>query len=107
MAAGKNKELIFQEIKQYIQVLQENMIDVKGVYLFGSHACNRADEWSDIDLAVLTDSFRGDGFDFKFLLTKIARTIDPDIEPHPYLAGEFNSSNPFAAQILKNGEKVY
>jgi len=53
-----------------------------------------------------TDKFIGDGFDFRFLLTKLARTIDPDIEPHPYLSSEFNEFNPSAGEILRNGERV-
>lgn len=107
MATGKSKKIVSLEIKKYIAALKKNMINVKAVYLFGSYARNQADEWSDIDLAVLTDKFQGDSFDFRFLLTKIARNIDSDIEPHPYLAKEFNYSNPFAAQILKHGEKVF
>ncbi len=107
MATGKSKEIVSLEIKKYITALKKNMINVKAVYLFGSYARNQADEWSDIDLAILTDKFQGDSFDFRFLLTKIARTIDSDIEPHPYLAKEFNSSNPLVAQILKNGAKVF
>ena len=75
-------------------------------YLFGSYAKNRADEWSDIDVAVVTDRFIGDRFDFRFLLTRLARKIDMDIEPHPYLLTEFNNGNPLAAEILKTGELI-
>ncbi len=51
-------------------------------------------------------SFIGDSFDFRFMLTKLARKIDLDIEPHPYLISEFNDSNPIVYQILKYGERV-
>ncbi len=74
--------------------------------LFGSYVKGTADEWSDIDLALVTDSFVGDAFDFRFLLTKLARSIDPDIEPHPYLISEFNENNPMAVEILRNGLRV-
>jgi len=40
------------------------------------------------------------------MLTKLARTIDPDIEPHPYLLSEFNESNPIAGEIMRSGERV-
>jgi predicted nucleotidyltransferase len=65
-----------------------------------------ADEWSDIDVAVVTEGFIGDRFDFRFLLTKLARKIDSDIEPHPYLSSEFNSDNPMAAKILMVGDRI-
>lgn len=106
MATGKDKQLIYQELKQYISLLRDKHIPVFQAYLFGSYATGRADEWSDIDLAIVTDKFVGDGFDFRFLLTKLARTIDSDIEPHPYLLSEFNESHPVAGEILRSGERV-
>ncbi len=106
MATGKDKQLIYQELKQYISLLRDKQISVVQAYLFGSYATGRADEWSDIDLAIITDTFIGDGFDFRFLLTKLARTIDPDIEPHPYLLSDFNESNPIAGEIMRSGERV-
>ncbi|MCK4603615.1 MAG: nucleotidyltransferase domain-containing protein [Deltaproteobacteria bacterium] len=107
MASGKDIKLIYREIKEYIEVLKSRNIDVSAAYLFGSYADDRADEWSDIDVAILTDKFIGDRIDFKFLLMKIARDIDPDIEPHPCLAKEFNESNPFASLVMKSGERVF
>jgi predicted nucleotidyltransferase len=106
MAARKNKDIIIEELKQYISLLRTQNISVIHAYLFGSYAKNRVDEWSDIDVAVVTDRFVGDRFDFRFLLTRLARKIDMDIEPHPYLLTEFNNGNPLAAEILKTGELI-
>ena len=106
MATRKDKQLIHREVKRYIALLRENNISVLRAYLFGSYAIGKADEWSDIDLAIVTDKFVGDSFDFRFTLTKLARSIDPDIEPHPYLASEFDLTNPVATEILKNGERL-
>lgn len=106
MAAGKDKQLIYEEIKKYIDLLQARNIPVLQAYLFGSYAINIADEWSDIDLAIVTDRFVGDSFDFRFMLTKLARSIDPDIEPHPYIISEFNENHPIACDIMKNGERL-
>lgn len=106
MASGKDKQLIFDEIRQYISLLKDSNIHILQAYLFGSYTKGNADEWSDIDLALVTDYFMGDSFDFRFMLTKLARSIDPDIEPHPYLTSEFNESNPAAGEILRSGERV-
>jgi hypothetical protein len=51
-------------------------------------------------------SLIGDSFDFTFLLMKVAREIDADIEPHTFLLEEFNDENPVVAKILKTGQKV-
>lgn len=106
MAKRKDKKLIYESIERYINELRKRNIEVVAAYLFGSYAKGRATEWSDIDVAILTKKFIGDSFDFKFLLMKIAREINFDIEPHPYLVDEFNEDNPFAAEVIKTGEKV-
>jgi uncharacterized protein len=106
MATGKDKQLIHREVKRYISLLQERNITVLRVYLFGSYVTNRADDWSDIDVAIVTNKFIGDRFDFRFMLTKLARKIDADIEPHPYLSADFNEENPIAAEIIRGGERI-
>lgn len=106
MVKGKDKKLIYKTIEKYVDELRKRNIDVVEAYLFGSHAKGKATEWSDIDVALLTKSFIGDSFDFKFLLMKIAREIDYNIEPHPYLVDEFNEENPRAAEVMRTGERV-
>ncbi|RZV38103.1 MAG: nucleotidyltransferase domain-containing protein [Candidatus Acidulodesulfobacterium acidiphilum] len=106
MVDEKNKSLILDSINKYLTELQKNDINIVGAYLFGSYSKNNTDKWSDIDLAILTDKFIGDSFDFTLLLMKIARNIDFNIEPHPYIADEFNKNNPFAAEIIKTGIRV-
>lgn len=98
MAAGRDKRVIYESIEKYISALREREIHVIAAYLFGSFAKGETDAWSDIDLAILTDRFLGDSFDFRFLLMQIAGEIDPDIEPHPFLIDEFDETNPFAAE---------
>jgi len=106
MVETKNKQMIYQSIKRYIEELKKRNIDVVAVYLYGSCAKGKATVWSDIDVAILTKKFIGDSFDFKFLLMKIAREIDPDIEPHPYLVDEVTEDNPLEVEVMRNGEKV-
>lgn len=106
MAAGNDTKLIYKTIEKYIEELKKKNIDIKGAYLFGSYAKGNASEWSDIDLAVITNKFIGDSMDFRFLLMKVARDIDFNIEPHPYLAEDFNTDNPFVAEIIRTGKKV-
>lgn len=106
MASGKDKQLIYKEIENYLALLKEKDIHILQAYLFGSYSSGHADEWSDIDLALVTDRFFGDSFDFRFMLTKLARTIDPDIEPHPFLLADFNEDNPAVKEIIRTGEQL-
>ena len=106
MAEKKDGAAVYLLINRYITALKERNIKVVGSFLFGSYAKGMVSEWSDIDVAILTDKFIGDSFDFRFLLMKVAREIDADIEPHPFLVEEFNEENPLAAEILKTGQKI-
>ncbi|MFH1860183.1 MAG: nucleotidyltransferase domain-containing protein [bacterium] len=106
MAERKNKRLIYKIIERYVEELKKRNIDIINAYLFGSYAKDKATEWSDIDVALVTKKFIGDSFDFKFLLMKIARDIDIDIEPHPCLENEFKEDNPFALEVMKTGKRV-
>lgn len=60
MAAGKDKKLIHNEVLQYISLLEDKNIHILQAHLFGSYTKGTADEWSDIDLALVTDDFIGD-----------------------------------------------
>ena len=45
---------VIAAVAQYVSRLR---VPVDGVYLFGSYAKGTADEWSDIDLAVVSPEF--------------------------------------------------
>lgn len=103
MAATKNSDLIEERVARYVRFLRDHGVNVSQAYLFGSHVSGSANEWSDIDVALVTDRFQGDSIDFKFFLTKLTRDIDPDIEPHPYLEADFNHTQPLPREILRTG----
>ncbi|WP_084503210.1 nucleotidyltransferase domain-containing protein [Desulfatirhabdium butyrativorans] len=93
-------------IKQYIQTLRENRIAISQLYLFGSHARGRAEEESDIDLAVFWDRDEIDGFDEDVLLLRLTRDVDLRIEPHSFSRKDLENPNPFVREILATGERI-
>jgi predicted nucleotidyltransferase len=44
-------------IRRYVTALEARGIPVERVILFGSHASGHPDEWSDIDIAVISPQF--------------------------------------------------
>jgi predicted nucleotidyltransferase len=62
MAHKESKRVILGKIKEYVNVLRENGIDVWRLYLFGSYASGAAAAHSDIDLAVFLNTTDIDGF---------------------------------------------
>ena len=64
------------------------------------------DNDSDIDIAVVTNSFSGDIVEDTFTLMKLRRQVDTRIEPHPFLPSEFTEKNPMAREIMQTGIRI-
>ncbi len=90
---------------RYADFLRKNKTGIKKIYLFGSCVKGTANENSDIDLAIVFDIL-SDSFDMQVELMKLRRKFDTRIEPHPFREADFNTSNPFANEIIRNGLEV-
>ena len=98
----KIKELIIKFVEE---ALKDN-IQISEAILFGSYANGTNNEWSDIDLAVVSNDFEGVSFyDCQKLTDAMLRT-SIDIEPHPYRPEEFTTDNPFVKEILDHGIRI-
>ena len=71
--------------------------------MFGSYARNDATEESDIDIAVVSRMFGGNISDDFGKLTVIAHHVNPDIEAHPIIFGDWVDTAPFTYEVLKDG----
>ncbi|OHB46831.1 MAG: nucleotidyltransferase, partial [Planctomycetes bacterium GWF2_40_8] len=58
-------------IDRYIRELNRNNIPIKEAILFGSCAKGNYQEWSDIDIALVSDIFEGNRIDDKDKIRKI------------------------------------
>jgi predicted nucleotidyltransferase len=47
-------------VDRYLQALSQNNVPIKEAILFGSYAVGKGQEWSDIDIALVSDIFQGD-----------------------------------------------
>ncbi len=79
---------------------------IKSVYLFGSYAKGEAKEYSDIDLAVVSDKFEGSRFFDKEKLNKYILKTSIDLEIHPFRTMDFTEDNPFVKEIIQTGLKI-
>jgi predicted nucleotidyltransferase len=70
--------------------------------MFGSFAKGTNHDDSDIDIAIVVNN-DVDIIDTQIDLMKLRRKIDLRIEPHPFMIGDFNLSNPVVSEILKYG----
>jgi predicted nucleotidyltransferase len=93
-------------ISKYISALEDNNFHIQRAILFGSHATGKANEWSDIDIALVSESFIGDRFDDRANIRKITLSVSSDLSPIPFRPEDFVSENPFAKEIMEIGIRI-
>jgi predicted nucleotidyltransferase len=89
--------------RAYYSLLIKAGLPVEKLILFGSYSRNEQKEFSDVDIAVVLKEYHNDRFDTRLELMKYAREFEDVIEPHPFLASEFDETEPFASEILHTG----
>jgi len=90
----------------FIELEKDRIIDIKSAYLFGSVVNGKNTKYSDIDLAIVSDSFTGCRYDDRVKLNPYILKINTNVEVHPFTTREFKVDNPFAKVIMKNGERI-
>lgn len=103
---AKIPDQIREVLKKYIHTLEENHIHVRRAVLFGSYAEGRANEWSDIDIALVSESFDGDRFNDRSKIRRITLSVSSDLSPLPFRPEDFISENPFVREILEKGVRI-
>lgn len=92
-------------ISKFVNLVSDEF-PIKSVYLFGSYAKGEAKEYSDIDLAVVSDKFEGSRFFDKEKLNKYILKTSIDLEIHPFRTVDFTEDNPFVKEIIQSGLKI-
>ena len=93
-------------VERYISLLKENNISIENVYLFGSYAKGRNNEWSDIDIAIVSNSFEGSRIKDKDKIRKLTLSISSSLEILPFNPRDFSFENPLAKEIIETGIKL-
>ncbi|MEO0127554.1 MAG: nucleotidyltransferase domain-containing protein [candidate division WOR-3 bacterium] len=105
MAIRKNK--IISEIKNIISLLEKNGITISAAYLFGSYAQRKANEWSDIDIALVSNDFSGVRFYDIEKLISIIKKYNSFIEFHPFRKEDFDlQKDLFIKEIVSTGIRL-
>lgn len=93
-------------IDRYLQALNRHHIPIKEAILFGSYAKGTSQEWSDIDIALVSEMFVGNWMDDKDKIRKITLSVSSEIEVIPFSPKDFHLQNPLAKEILTTGIKL-
>jgi uncharacterized protein len=93
-------------INTYLDALQKNHIPVNRMILFGSYAHGNYKEWSDIDIALVSDIFEGKRFEDRGKIRRINLFVSSDLEVLPYRPEDFTPDDPFVKEIMETGVKI-
>lgn len=106
MGKKYNREYAILKARELAEELKKNKLNVLNVFLFGSFADkSKTDfEWSDIDIAIISNDFSGSRFDDNLFLIPISLKIDPRIETDPFTSEDFDNS-PFAKDEIMTKER--
>lgn len=74
---------VLNPIKRLIEALLKKNIRADKVILYGSYAEGKNTEYSDIDIAVVSDDVGKDRIEEKMLLFRLGSRIDPRLEAIP------------------------
>ena len=105
MSSEKDKAI--NKARQLIGLLKTNGIDIYEAYVFGSVAMGKEDEYSDIDIAIVSEEFIGIPFYDVKKVSKFRRAIDLRLEVHPFSLNDILNDPPlFFADIKNKGIRV-
>ena len=94
-------------VKEYAKALKKVNFSFDALYLFGSHAKEDPTEYSDIDVAVISDQLKRNRDQGRLLLWKVRRSVDTRIEPHGFTVEGFaDDEDPVAYEIKKTGIRI-
>lgn len=93
-------------VDKYLISLKENNIPINQAILFGSYAKGHYSDWSDIDIALVSDIFEGNRIEDRSKIRLITLKVSSDIEVLPYRPQDFNSDDPFVKEIMDTGIRI-
>ncbi len=97
---------IINVLKKFLERLEHENIKVQKAIIFGSYAKGTFNEWSDIDLAIVSDDFVGNRVLDKERMIKSIVDIDTSISPLPYRPEDFDESDLFVKEIIETGVQI-
>ena len=96
--------------KALVSELEKNKIKVAKIILYGSYAKGHPTNYSDIDIAIISPSFKGKRLlMIQELLSNILSKYLAIIEPIGYSSADFQTAEPetFLGEIKRSGKILY
>lgn len=103
------------QIKNLVkEIVEQSQIPIETVYLFGSYAYGKPSKYSDIDLAFISDKFKGKNSIKRIgilldLIWRVKPALPIGIEPLGFTPQEIKKASKWdiAGEIKEKGIKIY
>ncbi|MBI5326143.1 MAG: nucleotidyltransferase domain-containing protein [Ignavibacteriae bacterium] len=102
----KVPDSVMEKINLFLDELRKNNINVRQAILFGSYAKGNYNEWSDIDLAIVSDDFEGMRYNDMEKIRIYNAVTNWEIAPLPYNTENFDDEDLFVKEILESGINI-
>ena len=80
--------------------------DETSLWIFGSRARGDYQKYSDIDIAVISSTFKGDRYSDRRLIVPLRRGIDSRIEPIPFTPEDYSKGGMLIDEIKSTGQEI-
>ncbi|MDT3740442.1 MAG: nucleotidyltransferase domain-containing protein [Candidatus Kapabacteria bacterium] len=94
---------VINKINKFLLLIEDKQIRIQKAVLFGSYASGNYNEWSDIDLALVSDDFSGNNFKDKLELIDLIFAAGKDLSPVTFTSYDYNNSLFARDEIEKKG----
>lgn len=102
----KVPDSVMGKINLYLDELNKNNFKIRKAILFGSYAKGNYNEWSDIDLAIVSDDFEGLRYNDLDKIRNFNAVTNWEISPLPYNSETFDKNDIFIKEIIETGIKL-
>ncbi len=96
-----------KEIDEFAELLREDNLPIDEIILYGSFAKGTNYPWSDIDVCVISSSFRDTWEATRYLWSKRPRDFGLTIEPIGLRPNDLKDKTSLSEEIRKYGIRVY
>ena len=100
------ESVVFKKVQSFLEKLRLTGFHISKAYIFGSYANGKEDQWSDIDVAIISPQISNDRFEERIRLTELAVSVDDRLEPLPFNLSSFSDDDPFVRQIKNEGLSI-
>ena len=100
----KISKKVKKSVQAYVAELKRD-IDIDRVVIFGSQARGTASPRSDIDVAIISDFFDSNKYNYSYLFQKLWKVKNSNIDPVGYSPRDYRAKtpSPLLSEIRQNG----